>query len=190
MSKRRLIRTLFYLIIILGFSSLGISLNQTGELDAPRSLNIKPGYHEVVEVIDGDTIVVKIAGKNETVRYIGIDTPETKDPRKPVQCFGKASTEEHKRILKDKVVRLEGDPTNTDRDVYKRLLRYVYLEDGTFVNQHMVQSGHAFAYTVFPNSKLEEFRTWEKEARENNRGLWAGCQVNESDDKRRTQDQL
>lgn len=185
--QRRLTKKLTTLLILLLLSALGIGISQTGELTAPKlDQPIQPGYHRVVSVSDGDTFQVEIAGKRETIRMIGIDTPETRDPRKPVQCFGKAASARLTVLLQDKTVRLEGDPASGHRDKYQRLLRWVYLEDGSFVNQLMVQEGYAFAYTIFPNGKLEQLRSWEREARDAKRGLWAGCQVQEADDKRET----
>ncbi|TAK89734.1 nuclease [Patescibacteria group bacterium] len=183
---RRYIKKLLIAVALVGLSALGAGVTQTGDLRLPDPERTPPGYHRVVEVSDGDTFKVKIAGVTETVRLIGIDTPETKDPRKPVQCFGRAASDEAKHLLKGKLVRLEGDPESGDRDKYQRLLRFAYLEDGTFYNQHMVEQGFAFAYTIFPNSKLELFRSWERQAREAKRGLWAGCPVSESNDKRQT----
>ncbi len=149
--------------------------------------NIKAGEYYVTKAIDGDTVEVKSGtGATETVRFIGIDTPETHDPRKAVQCFGQAAAAKTKELVEGRTIRLETDPTGDDRDKYKRLLRYVYAPDGTFVNQYLVEQGYAFAYTVFPNNKLEEFRAWEREARENNRGLWAGCSINDSTEIKQT----
>ncbi|MDB5178713.1 MAG: hypothetical protein JWN01_656, partial [Patescibacteria group bacterium] len=106
--------------------------------------------------------------------------PETHDPRKPVQCFGLAAATHTKATLEGQNVRLEPDPTNSDRDKYGRLLRYVYLPDGTLFNAELVRDGYAFAYVVFPLAKLEEFRALEREARDQNRGLWAGCAINDT----------
>ncbi len=84
---------------------------------------------KVLKVIDGDTIVVNVRGNKETVRLLGIDTPEAVDPRKPVQCFGKAASEKMKSFVEGKSVILVDDSTQGNRDKYKRLLRYVYLPD-------------------------------------------------------------
>lgn len=185
--SRRHTKKLLIAMALVGLSVLGAGVTQSGDMKLPNIEQAPPpGYHLVTEVSDGDTIKVNIAGVKETVRLIGIDTPETKDPRKPVQCFGRAASDEAKRMLNGKLVRLEGDPGSGDRDKYQRLLRFAYLEDGTFFNQYMVEQGFAFAYTIFPNGKLEQFRGWERQAREAKRGLWAGCPVTEADDKRQT----
>jgi endonuclease YncB( thermonuclease family) len=127
----------------------------------------------VNRVIDGDTIQLSNGKK---VRYIGIDTPETVDPRKPVQCFGKEAKEINKTLVLHKEVILKKDISETDR--YGRLLRYVYLLDGTFVNLWLVKNGYAFAYTYPPDvAHSQEFLLAEREAKENKRGLWGNCKI-------------
>jgi len=129
---------------------------------------------KVVRVIDGDTIEVSIAGKSYKVRYIGIDTPETVHPSKPVECFGKEATEKNRELVDGKTVRLEKDVSETDS--YGRLLRYVWVGD-IFVNDYLVREGYAYACTYPPDVKYtEQFVQAQREARENNRGLWAACQ--------------
>jgi len=119
-------------------------------------------------VVDGDTIILD--GK-ERVRLIGVDTPETKHPNKPVQYFGKEAYEFTKRMVEGKKVRLEYDWQRKDK--YGRTLAYVFLEDGTFLNAEIIKQGYGFAYTRYPFKYLEEFRKYEREAREKQRGLWA-----------------
>ena len=121
----------------------------------------------VKRVIDGDTLELSTG---ERVRLIGVDTPETKDPRKPVQYFGQEATAFTRRMVEGKRVRLEYDQER--RDKYGRTLAYVYLEDGTFLNAEIIRQGYGFAYTRFPFKYLEEFRKLEGEAREAGRGLW------------------
>lgn len=134
-----------------------------------------PGTYRVVAFNDGDTITVDMDGAEERVRMIGVDTPETQDPRKNVQCFGKAASDFTKQLIGDQPVRLEADPENSNRDRYNRLLRYVYLPDGTMVQAKIIEQGYGFAYTAFPFTKLEEFRQLEKIARTNSIGLWGSC---------------
>lgn len=135
--------------------------------------------YRVIEFVDGDTIAVDMAGVKETIRMIGVDTPETKDPRKPVQCFGTAASQFTRELIGHNNVRLEADPTNTNRDRYNRLLRYVYLPDQTLVNAEIIKQGYGFAYVSFPFTKMEEFKQLQTEARVNNRGLWNECSVSE-----------
>lgn len=148
--------------------------------------NAQPGMWHVEEVVDGDTIRVRQNGQSETVRLIGIDTPETHDPRKPVQCFGLAAAAYSKQLLQGSSVRLEPDPEDSDRDKYQRLLRYVYLPDGTLVNAQLIRVGYAFAYVIFPYTKLDAFKQLEAEARDQNRGLWRGCNVDDATDIKQT----
>ena len=146
----------------------------------PSQESPQEGFYQVTEVVDGDTIRVMYNGKIEPVRLLAIDTPETKDPRKPVQCFGDAASRKMSELASGKNVKLQRDGTQPDRDKYFRLLRYVYLEDGTDVGAEMIRQGYAFAYTRFPSDKLDEYRGYEKQARETGVGLWGSCQINES----------
>jgi micrococcal nuclease len=106
------------------------------------------------------------------VRLIGVDTPETKDPRKPVQYLGREATAFTQRTVVGQRVRLEYDQQRQDQ--YGRTLAYVYLENGTFVNAEIIRQGYGFAYTQFPFKFSEHFRQLEREAREAKRGLWGG----------------
>ncbi len=121
-----------------------------------------------VRAIDGDTI--ELAG-GERVRLIGVDTPETVDPRRPVEYFGKEASGFTGRMAEGKLVRLAYDEDSYDR--YGRTLAYVYLEDGTFLNAEIIRQGYGHAYTRFPFRYQEEFLALERDAREHERGLWA-----------------
>ncbi len=137
--------------------------------------------YPVAKVIDGDTIRVKIDNNFQTIRLIGINAPESVDPRKPVECFGREAANKAKEILSGKKVRLEKDPTQGDKDKYNRLLRYVFLEDGTNFNKLMILEGYAHEYTyIIPYRYQQEFKEAEKFARENKKGLWAdnACVIN------------
>lgn len=121
----------------------------------------------VTRVIDGDTVVL---ANGEKVRYIGIDAPET---YKKNQCFGEESKNKNKELVEGKSVRLEKDIS--ERDKYGRLLRFIWIGD-TFVNDYLVRQGYAKAYRYPPDVKYSsQFVEAEKEARENNRGLWSKC---------------
>ncbi len=128
---------------------------------------LKGPWRTVTRVVDGDTIILN---GRERVRLIGVDTPETVDPRRPVQYFGKEASAFTKRMVEGKKVRLEYDQTRKDR--YGRTLAYVYLEDGTFLNAEIVKQGYGHAYTRFPFRYLEDFRRYESEARKAGKGLW------------------
>jgi endonuclease YncB( thermonuclease family) len=150
-------------------------------LVAERQKNVLPEAEisnelfDVVGVTDGDTIKVSLNGKIETIRLIGIDTPETVDPEKPVQCFGKESSDKAKELLIDKKVKLESDSVQGERDSYGRLLRYVFLEDGTFFNKKMIEDGFAREYNFQGNSgKYQtEFKEAEISAKNAKRGFWS-----------------
>ena len=136
----------------------------------------QPGLYHVTEFLDGDTIVVDMNGSEETIRFIGVDTPETHDPRKAVQCFGKAAAGFTKNLIGTNNVRLEADALNTNRDRYNRLLRYIYLPNETLVNAEISKQGYGFAYLSFPFTKSDEFHHYETVARNANKGLWGSCQ--------------
>jgi micrococcal nuclease len=129
---------------------------------------------KVIGVRDGDTIEVDLGnGEYKTVRYIGIDTPESVDPRRTVECFGKDASNMNISLVMNKTVELEKDVSETDR--YGRLLRYVYV-DTIFVNQYLVEEGFAHASSYPPDIKYQEdLDSSEVEARAQNKGLWAAC---------------
>lgn len=129
----------------------------------------------VKSVIDGDTIELEDGTK---IRYIGIDTPESVHPSKPVECFGKEAATKNEELVGGKRVRLEKDISETDR--YDRLLRYAYVGD-LFVNDFLVRQGYANAVSFPPDVRyLEQFRQAEREARESKRGLWSSCPLEQS----------
>lgn len=122
----------------------------------------------VTRVVDGDTLILERLGR---VRLIGIDSPESVDPRRPVQRFGKQASTFTRRLVDRQRVRVEYDRSRKDR--YNRTLAYVYLMDGTFVNAEILRQGYAFVYTRAPFRYLDAFRRYEREARQQKRGLWA-----------------
>lgn len=135
---------------------------------------VKIDLYLVVRIVDGDTIELEGGQK---VRYIGVDTPESVSTKQSVECFGKEASAKNKELVVGKKVRLEKDVSETDR--YGRLLRYVYLEDNTFVNDYMVRQGYAYAYTYPPDVKhSKQFVDAQKEAKENGRGLWSPTTCN------------
>lgn len=141
------------------------------EKETTASPKEKTELYLVTKIVDGDTIWVKINGQEYNVRYIGINTPEMD----PVECFGQAATDKNRELVGGRKVRLEKDVS--EKDQYDRLLRYVFLEDGTFVNETLVRTGFAHSVTYPPDVKYQEkFREAEGEARANNRGLWSDCQ--------------
>jgi micrococcal nuclease len=129
----------------------------------------------VLRVVDGDTIHVRVGGTREKVRYIGIDTPETRKPGTPVQCYGKAASARNATLVAGERVRLETDAQARDR--YGRLLAYVYrVRDGRFVNADLVRGGYAQPLTIPPNVRhAKRFTALAREARRGGRGLWRAC---------------
>lgn len=122
---------------------------------------------EVTRIIDGDTIEIEGGQK---IRYIGIDTPESKDPNRPVECFSSEATQKNEELVAGKEIRLEKDVSETDR--YGRLLRYVYVDD-QMVNEILVREGYAQASAYPPDVKHQDlFDSAESEAREQEKGLW------------------
>lgn len=131
-------------------------------------------YYNITKVTDGDTIHISMDGRDEIVRLIGINTPETVDPRRAVECFGKEASARMKEITKGQIVRLEYDDSQSVRDTYGRLLAYVYLEDGEMINRKMVAEGYAYEYTYLTPYKYQrEFRDAQRLAQSAKRGLWA-----------------
>lgn len=145
------------------------------ESSSAAILGVKEEGILVTEVIDGDTFKLETG---ETVRMIGIDTPETVDPRRPVGCFGKESSNETKLLLTGKRVILQKDVT--DKDKYDRILRLVYLPIGygnlLFVNDYLVREGFAKVYTYPPDIKFDKkFKQAETQAKEGKKGMWEKC---------------
>lgn len=174
--RGRQLTALILSLIILVFAG---AAQQLGWFDTPAGKieQNQPGLYKVVRFSDGDTITVDMNGVHETIRMIGVDTPETHDPDTPVQCYGPAASTYTKELISDQKVRLEADPTNQNRDRYNRLLRYVYLADGRLVQAEIIKNGYGFSYTQFPFTKTDEFNTLETEAKTNSRGLWGNCTV-------------
>jgi micrococcal nuclease len=140
-----------------------------GGTEGPRA-----AHAYVTRVVDGDTIEVRLDGRLEDVRYIGVDTPETVKPGTPVQCFGpRASSFDH-RLVEHRRVRLVFGVER--RDVYGRLLAYVYLGD-RFVNAELVRRGLARTLTIPPNDRFATYlKRLEIAAARAGRGLWSTCE--------------
>ena len=175
---RRPLTTLVFVVVVGGIAALGQHVGwwlMPPGTDA--SAAIQPGTYAIDHFIDGDTIAVTMNGTVEKVRFIGVDTPETHKPNTPVQCYGPAAAAHTKNIIAyaGGRVRLAADALSTNRDRYDRLLRYVYLPDGTFVNEVNVRQGYAFYYPFFPFSKSDQFTAAQQEAQNAHRGLWGAC---------------
>jgi micrococcal nuclease len=168
MTTRRALSALVALLTAL-VAALAVTRGQTAGAGGSDVIRI-------VRVVDGDTVVAHLPGGDEKVRLIGIDTPETVDPRKPVQCFGKEASDRTKQLLPPgTAVRLERDVEARDR--YGRLLAYVYRSsDGTFVNLALAEEGFAQPLTIPPNvAYTSRFSAAAAAARAAHRGLWSAC---------------
>lgn len=189
MQQYRAFKKLFFvsftLLVLLIASSLGLDIKyKKPSTESKKNLTLTPKSSTasaemkiVKRVIDGDTIELSTG---EKVRYIGVDTPELHDPKKPVQCFAKEAMEQNKKLVEGKTVRLEKDVSDVDR--YKRLLRYVYITNpvaspgAILINDYLIRQGYGYAATFPPDVKhSQEFIQAQTEARENNRGLWSKC---------------
>lgn len=130
--------------------------------------------YPVLHVVDGDTFDIQMNGKKERVRLIGVDTPETVDPRKPVQCFGKEATAQTKKLLEGKEVRIETDSSQGERDRYGRLLAYAFTTNGTHVGLHLIAEGFAHEYTYnLPYKYQRAFKEAQAAAKSAKKGLWS-----------------
>jgi micrococcal nuclease len=172
--RRHKIKLLISIIVL-----LIVVATQSGWLNGATN-NLQqndPGLYAISRYVDGDTIDVNMNGSVETIRFIGVDTPETHKPNTPVQCYGPEAAAHTKAVIsKFGKVRLQADPLDTNRDRYGRLLRYVYLPDGTLLDEQIIQQGYGFAYLSFPFSKKDQFAADEKAAQSDKLGLWSACQ--------------
>ena len=126
-----------------------------------------------MRVVDGDTIDVQIGDETHRIRYIGIDTPETVDPRRPVGCFGREASQRNRELVAGRTVELEKDVSETG--YFGRLLRYVWLGD-QMVNAVLVREGYAVSTTYPPDVKYQDlFLALQREAQDAGRGLWSAC---------------
>ncbi|MEX0924421.1 MAG: thermonuclease family protein [Candidatus Paceibacterota bacterium] len=146
--------------------------------------------YEVVDVVDGDTVKLSIDDEVETIRLIGIDTPETVHPSEPVECFGKEASNKAKELLSGKTVVLEADESQGTRDAYGRLLGYVILPGGRNFNKLMIEQGYAYEYTYSTPYKYQDaFKTAEQNARTSEVGLWADGACDDWEEKSEQEDQ-
>jgi micrococcal nuclease len=127
----------------------------------------------VKQVIDVNTLLLR---SGEQVELTGVKTSRTRGFRNPAGAYMKEATLFVKQLVEGKEIRLEFDWENRDR--YGRLLAYVYLLDGTFVNEEIIKQGYGLTDTIYPFKYMEEFRGYESDARENKKGLWRNEWIN------------
>lgn len=168
---------LLLLLFVLG--QLGLTppqQNDSGTKGVSVSQNEKQSG-TVTKVVDGDTLKVDINGGEETVRLIGIDTPELARSGKAAECFAKQAQARLKSLAEGKSVNLEADSSQADQDRYGRLLRYVLTTEGENLNLTMIKDGYAFEYTYDkPYQYQSEFKAAQTDARTRSLGLWASCE--------------
>ena len=134
------------------------------------------GTAVVVRVVDGDTLVLDLNGSSVRARLLGLDTPETVDENRPIQCFGREASDYLAQLLpRGSAVRLERDVEARDR--FDRLLVYLYrVDDGLFVNAALIEGGYATTLSIAPNTmRARDFEVLRLQAQRDKRGLWGSC---------------
>lgn len=154
-------------------SFLGFKETQnTPDTPTPQPIATSSAYR-VLSIIDGDTIIVEKDGESQTVRLLGIDSPEVDPKYNPIECFGREATNATKAKLLNQTITLETDESQGTYDQFDRMLAYAFLADGTNVNLYLLSEGFAKEYTFNKPYKYHtEFRTAEKDAQFNEKGLW------------------
>lgn len=166
LNLRRVVLIVVSILAAFGYFKRDDWLPPRGPISQPRGTSAE--WRTVVRVVDGDTLLLD---GQERVRLIGVNTPESVDPRRPVQYFGKEASAFVRHVAEGRRVRLESG--DEPRDHYGRTLAFVYLEDGTFLNAEIIRQGYGHAFTRYPFRYAAEFRALELEARGARRGLWA-----------------
>jgi micrococcal nuclease len=164
------------IIIVLALGSFQVdSVQGTSTKTSEKLPTIVPGtYYTVTDVVDGDTIKINVEGSTVTIRLIGVDTPETVDPRKPVQCFGKEASSYLESLLLNTAISLAYDEHQDSVGAYNRINAYVYTQNGLFVNHHLIEEGYAYEYTYDPKYQYQSlFKQAQRNAEINQRGLWS-----------------
>jgi micrococcal nuclease len=156
---------------------LGVIIILVRAYEAKQTIPQTPeisGNAELIRVVDGDTLVVAVNGKEEKIRIIGINTPESVQPNSPIECFGEEARDHMNDLLSDAIIlRITTDPTQDTRDRYRRLLAHIFIGDMNIAEQ-MIIDGYAYEYTYRAAYIYQlEYKKAEKEAQNNGRGLWS-----------------
>lgn len=171
---RRIIGAGLFLLIVFFYSQFFST--QPAQVPRPtddRTLGESSNHSTVTKVTDGDTIEVVTGNQSQKIRIIGINTPETVDPRREVECYGHEASARAKELLLGNKVRLESDNSQQNRDRYGRLLRYIYLPDGSDFGLVMIREGYAYEYTYdTAYAKQGLYKNAQKEAESQMKGLW------------------
>lgn len=167
---------------ILGMFVTLLAQQATQSLQAKRQPTKKPEIiigssqlYKVVNVVDGDTIDVEMAGQPTRIRLIGVDTPELADPRRQTECLAVEASQFTSNILEEQYVRLEIDSTHPAHDDFDRILAYVFLPDGRNFNQLLLQDGWAYEYSFEekPYHYQDQFQAAERQAKRADQGIWS-----------------
>jgi micrococcal nuclease len=130
--------------------------------------------YRITHIVDGDTVDILRGEVKERLRLIGVNSPESVDPRRPVECFGKEASKHAAALLAGQSVSVVPDPSQGSRDKYGRTLAYIFLSDGTNFNELMIRDGYAYEYTYDKPYRYQDlFKIAEREAKAAERGLWA-----------------
>jgi micrococcal nuclease len=149
------------------------------DITGKDKINYTDTGYTVTHVVDGDTIDIQKGDQSYRVRLLGINTPETVDPRREVECYGKEASEYTKDEIDGAAVSIETDPSQDMYDKYGRLLAYVYNENAEMLNRKLLANGYAYEYTYnVPYKYQKEFKSLEEFARNQKRGLWASSACN------------
>ncbi len=149
-------------------------VNKNLDREEPAATSSPHNQYQVVDIIDGDTIRLNIDDTIESVRLVGLNTPETDSPYRKEECFGQEATEEARRILTNQTVTFTHDPSQAKRDQYDRLLGYIFLTSGENFAEKMIRNGFGYEYTFkTPYQYQADFQAAEQYAKSNQLGLWA-----------------
>jgi micrococcal nuclease len=162
-------KIIFLLLFIISFSGCSNKIIENKPLYTTSIINNE--FYKVLSVIDGDTITIKQGNYKKTIRILGIDTPEKKGGYRKEECFGDEASEYTKHLLKNKKIRLVKSKVGNQEDKYKRLLRYVYIDDKD-IGEELIKNGYAESYKKFPHDKKNLYNEIEKESQKNEKGMW------------------
>jgi micrococcal nuclease len=167
----------------LGSNTESENYNTNNNVGSDAESNAEFKNFKITKIVDGDTIEVQkeVDGnmKKYKVRLLGINTPESVDPRREVECFGKEASAYAKENFLGKIVNLETDDTQDKYDKYDRLLAYIFLEDGQMINRKLIADGYAYEYTYDkPYKYQKDFKDIQRFAKSENRGLWSSDTCN------------
>lgn len=180
MPAQNLKKTLIYNILIAVLVLIAFFLQENPAKDQNIQVlgeHINNEAYEVVSITDGDTLKIKVSenedAKIQTIRLIAVNTPEIHHPTKPVECFGNEAKVFLENLLKDKKVKIETEPKDSDKDKYGRYLRYLFLEDGTNINEAIIKNGYGYEATYVNGYKYQKlFKDAQNYAEQNKLGLW------------------